>query len=32
MPLFLIPGLEKIQGQRTEESSHCAMVREAYLV
>ena len=25
MSLYLIPGLEKIQGHRTEQSTHCAM-------
>ena len=27
MSLYLIPGLEKIQGHRTEQSTHCAMGR-----
>ena len=25
MSLYLIPGLEKIQGHRTEQSTHCAL-------
>ena len=27
MSLYLIPGLEKIQGHRTEQSTHCAVGR-----